>query len=161
MVTGRTRSGQVGPKLENQNATEPVTESALAHMELPDMSERTLKRRLGIAEETVRIKKERLDDAEQEYEEEHRSFTVFTQRLAEKWEQRFESLAHLARDAGVRQEDIAAVRSQPWRESAAMPKHQASAAQREAAQREAAQRAAEKTEAATAAEAAQWLLGQV
>jgi hypothetical protein len=30
---------------------------------------RQLKRRAGIAEETVRIKKERLDEAEQEYEE--------------------------------------------------------------------------------------------
>ena len=36
------------------------------------MSEmRTLKRRAGVAEEALRIKKERLDEAEQEYEEEH------------------------------------------------------------------------------------------
>ena len=47
--------------------------------------ERKLKRRLGVAEETVRIKRERLDEAEQEYEEEHRTFTVFSKRLEEKW----------------------------------------------------------------------------
>ena len=42
------------------------------------------KRRLGIAEEALRIKKERLEDAEQEYEEEHQTFTVFSKRLEEK-----------------------------------------------------------------------------
>ena len=42
---------------------------------------RGLKRRLGIAEENVLIKKERLDDAQKEYEEEHRTFTVFSKRL--------------------------------------------------------------------------------
>ena len=35
-----------------------------------------LTRRLGIAEESVRIKKKRLDNAEQEYEEEHRTFAT-------------------------------------------------------------------------------------
>ena len=40
-----------------------------------------LKRRLGIVEENVLIKKERLDDAQKEYEEEHRTFTVFSKRL--------------------------------------------------------------------------------
>eukprot|EP00966_Prymnesium_polylepis_P197070 4566638-Prymnesium_polylepis.1 len=69
---------------------------------------RPLKRRAGIAEETVRIKKERLDEAEQEYKEEHQTFTIFSKRLEEKWEQRFDVLARLARDAGVRSEDIKA-----------------------------------------------------
>ena len=52
---------------------------------------RSLKRRAGVAEQSlaierqaVQIKKERLDEAEQEYEEEHRSFTVFSKRLEEK-----------------------------------------------------------------------------
>ena len=44
-----------------------------------------MKRRAGVAEEALRIKKERLDEAEQEYEEEHRIFTKFSQRLEEKW----------------------------------------------------------------------------
>ena len=48
---------------------------------------RGMKRRLGIAEESVRIKKKRLDNAEQEYTE-HRTFTTFSKRLEEKWEQR-------------------------------------------------------------------------
>ena len=39
---------------------------------------RKLKRRADIAEETVRIKKERLDEAEHEYEEEHQTFTIFS-----------------------------------------------------------------------------------
>ena len=51
-------------------------ESSLWHMaEL-----RKLKRRAGIAEETLRIKKERLQEAEQEYEEEHQTFTIFSKR---------------------------------------------------------------------------------
>ena len=74
---------------------------------------RQLKRRAAIAEETVRIKKERLDEAEQEYEEEHQTFTICSKRLEEKWEQRFDMLARMARDAGVRSEDIEAVRLQP------------------------------------------------
>ena len=45
---------------------------------------RALKRRAGIAEEQVRVKKERLDEAEQEYEEEHSTFTVFSKRLEQK-----------------------------------------------------------------------------
>jgi uncharacterized OsmC-like protein len=71
---------------------------------------RALKRRVGVAEETVRIKKERLEEAEQEYDEEHRTFTVFSQQLEEKWEQRFDALSRLACDAGVRCEDIDSVR---------------------------------------------------
>jgi hypothetical protein len=68
---------------------------------------RVLKRRAGIAEETVRFKKEQPDDAEQEYEDEHRTFTCFSKQLEEKWEQRFEALVRLALAAGVRNEDIA------------------------------------------------------
>ena len=41
---------------------------------------RSLKRRAGVAEEALRIKKERLDDAEQFYEEEHRTFTHHSQK---------------------------------------------------------------------------------
>ena len=74
-----------------------------------------LKRRAGIAEETVRFKKERLDDAEQEYEDEHRTFTCFSKQLEEKWEQRFDALVRLALAAGVRNEDMAAVRQRPCR----------------------------------------------
>ena len=76
---------------------------------------RTLKRQLGVAAETVRIKKERLEEAEEAYGEEHRTFTAFSKRLEEKWEQRFDTLVALAADAGVRTEDISAIRSQPWR----------------------------------------------
>ena len=57
----------------------------------------------------MRIKRERLEEAEQEYEEDHQTFISFSTRLEEKWEQRFEMLARLARDAGVRSEDIKAV----------------------------------------------------
>ena len=39
--------------------------------------QRTLKRRAGIAEGEARIKKERLEEAQQEYEEEHITFTIF------------------------------------------------------------------------------------
>ena len=94
---------------------------------------RELKRRAGIAEEAVRIKKERLDEAEQEYEEEHRTFTVFSNRLEEKWEQRFEALARLALDAGVRQEDIEAVRKQPLRAVLLLAVQDRAAAEQEAA----------------------------
>ena len=76
---------------------------------------RGMKRRLGVAEETVRIKKERLEVAVQEYDEEHRTFTMFSKRLEEKWEQRFHAVAALARAAGVRFEDIEAARKQEWR----------------------------------------------
>ena len=48
----------------------------------------------------------------QEYEEDHRSFTTFSQDLADKWEQRFEALATLARAAGVSSGDIEAIRKQ-------------------------------------------------
>ena len=82
------------------------------------MSEtRTLRRRLGIANETVRIKKERVEEVEQEYEEEHRTFTTFSQKLEEKWEQRFNALAVLARSAGVLNEDVEAARTQAWQSS--------------------------------------------
>ena len=37
---------------------------------------RSLKRRAGVAEEALRIKKERLDEARQEYEEEHSAHHV-------------------------------------------------------------------------------------
>ena len=76
---------------------------------------RGMKRRLGIAEEALRIKKERLEDAVQEYDEEHRTFTIFSKRLEEKWEQRFDAVAALARASGVRSEDIEAARKQEWR----------------------------------------------
>ena len=76
---------------------------------------RGMKRRLGIAEEALRIKKERLEDAVQEYDEEHKTFTIFSKRLEEKWEQRFDAVAALARASGVRSEDIEAARKQEWR----------------------------------------------
>ena len=41
------------------------------------MKLRSMKRRAGVAEEGLRIKKERLDEVVQEYEEEHRTFTIF------------------------------------------------------------------------------------
>ena len=49
---------------------------------------RSLKRRVGVAEPALRqlCKKERLDEAMQEYEEEHTTFTVFSKQLEEKWE---------------------------------------------------------------------------
>ena len=115
---------------------------------------RSLKRRAGVAEEALRIKKERLNDAEQEYQEEHRTFTVFSQRLQEKWEQRFETLAQLARDAGVQQEDIEAVRKQPPQEVAAV-QDRAAAEQEAAATSEraaAAERVAATEQRAVAAE---------
>lgn len=79
---------------------------------------RSMKRRLGVAEETVRVKRERLEEAEQEYEEEHRTFTLFSKRLEEKWEQRFDALAALARDAGVQNEEIGAIRKQTGQQTA-------------------------------------------
>ena len=54
-----------------------------------------MKRRLETAEETVRTMKMRLEDAEQEYEEEHRTFTIFSQRLEKKWEQAEAKVAEL------------------------------------------------------------------
>ena len=54
-----------------------------------------MKRRLSIAEETVRIKKERLADAEQECDDEICRFTIFSQRLERKWEERFNALVRL------------------------------------------------------------------
>eukprot|EP00966_Prymnesium_polylepis_P132461 3062431-Prymnesium_polylepis.1 len=80
---------------------------------------RQLKRRAGVAEEAVRIKKEQLDEAAQEYEEEHRTFTAFSKQLEEKWEQRFDALARLACAFGVPPEDIECVRKQPWTDAAA------------------------------------------
>ena len=73
---------------------------------------RSLKRRLGVAEELVRIKKECIEENNELYDEEHRNFTKFSKRLEAKWEQRFDALAQLAQDAGVKREDIEAVRSQ-------------------------------------------------
>ena len=84
---------------------------------------RSLKRRLGVAEETVRIKKEQFEQAETYFEEEHSSFTSFSKRLEEKWEQRFDSLAVLAAGAGVRAEDIAAIRMQPWQAGTMQPEN--------------------------------------
>ena len=84
---------------------------------------RSLKRRLGVAEETVRIKKEQFEQAEKCFEEEHSSFTSFSKRLEEKWEQRFDSLAVLAAGAGVRAEDIAAIRTQPWQAGTMQPEN--------------------------------------
>ena len=48
----------------------------------------------------------------QEYEEEHGTFAVFSQNLVDKWEQRFDALATLARGAGVSSTDIEAIRKQ-------------------------------------------------
>ena len=50
---------------------------------------RSLKRRLGVAEELVRIKKECIEENNELYDEEHRNFTKFSKRLEAKWEQRF------------------------------------------------------------------------
>ena len=95
---------------------------------------RLLKRRAGVAEETLRIKRERLDDAEKEYEEEHRTFTVFSKQLEQKWEQRYDALARLVRDAGVPDEDIEAVRKQPLRDAAATSARAKTAAEQRAAE---------------------------
>ena len=78
------------------------------------MDMRRLKRQLGIAEESTRIKKERLEEGERFYDEEHSTFTSFSKRLEEKWEQRFDALAALARDAGVLEESIEEVRQREW-----------------------------------------------
>ena len=132
---------------------------------LESMSElRVLKRRAGIAEEVARIKKERLDEAEQFYEEEHRTFMSFLQRREEVWEQRFELLARMASAAGVQHEDIDALRKQPWQDAAAIPElervaavEQAAASERAAAAEQAAaaeRSAAAEDEAAVARDAA-------
>ena len=81
---------------------------------MTDAEVSSLKRRVFFAEEGVRIKKERLDEATQEYEEEHTTFTIFSKQLEQKWEQRFDALARLAQDAGVRREDVEVIRLQPW-----------------------------------------------
>ena len=106
--------------MKNKEKHDPMRRLAVDALLMAEL--RDLKRRAGVAEETVRIKKERLDEAEQrrdeaeqEYEEEHRTFTVFSKQLEEKWEQRFDALARLGRDAGVRVEDIQAARKQPWK----------------------------------------------
>jgi hypothetical protein len=54
-----------------------------------------MKRRAGVAEEGLRIKREQLEEATREYkvEEEHNSFAKFSQRSVQKWEQRFNALA--------------------------------------------------------------------
>ena len=78
---------------------------------------RTLKRRAGVTEEklgiereVVRIKRERLVEAEEEYEEEHRTFTCFSKQLEQRWERRYDRLASVANGAGVPAEDIATIR---------------------------------------------------
>ena len=75
-----------GPKTKPQTPKQKTPRTKRRMEEL-----RSLKRRAGVAEQSlaierqaVQIKKERLDEAEQEYEEEHRSFTVFSKRLEEK-----------------------------------------------------------------------------
>ena len=97
------------------------------------MDARSLKRRLGVAEETVRIKKERLEEAEGEYEEEHATFTAFSKRLEEKWEQRFDALAAIAAGAGISAEDIAAIRAQPWQPTSMSAEQEETAAATEVA----------------------------
>ena len=64
------------------------------------MELRSMKRRAGVAEERLLIKKERLDGAEQELEEEHRTFTAFSKRLEEKWEQPSHALLGRGRSVG-------------------------------------------------------------
>jgi len=102
---------------------EEIEEASLVP-ETPSSALRTevrgMKRKLGVAQETVRVKSERLkeaeqgrDEAEELYQEEHRSFAV-SKRDEEKWEQRFNALAAMARAAGVRSEEIEAVRKQPF-----------------------------------------------
>ena len=109
---------------------------------------RSMKRRAGVAEERLLIKKERLDGAEQELEEEHRTFTAFSKRLEEKWEQRFDALARLARHAGVRHEDIEAVRLQPWQTAAHVQQATTATERVTAAEQEARQAAVEEEAAA-------------
>ena len=76
---------------------------------------RERKRCAGVAEEAVSMKKQRLDEAEERLED---TAAVLAERY--KWEQRFDALARLAREAGARHEDILAVRHQPWRAAEAM-----------------------------------------
>ena len=69
------------------------------------MDARSLKRRLGVAEETIAVKwskRRGSEEAEEVYEEEHRTFTTFSKQLEEKWEQRFDAIAALAANAKKR-----------------------------------------------------------
>ena len=117
------------PKLGRKRRSGAVAASSHCSVASQTMAElRTLKRRADIAEEEVRIKRERLGQAEQYYEEEHRTFTLFSKRLEEKWEQRFNKLAALASHAGVRPEDIEGIRAQPW-EASTEPSAEHSAAE--------------------------------
>ena len=80
---------------------------------------RSLQRRLGVAQETTRMKQEQLQQAEEEYDDEHSTFVRFQARTEEKWAQRYDALAALAERAGVAADEIAAIRSRPWQEAAA------------------------------------------
>ena len=71
---------------------------------------RTLQRRLGLAQESLLVKKERLEEAEQCHQEDQQTFTMFNQELQDKWELRFNRLAAAAKAAGVSPEDIEAIR---------------------------------------------------
>ena len=55
----------------------------------------------------------RLNASQQVQEVEHNRLSRASQQLEGKWEQRFDALARLARDAGVRSEEIEGVRKQP------------------------------------------------
>ena len=61
---------------------------------------RELKRCAGVAEEAVSMKKLRLDEAEERLED-----TAAELAERDKWEQRFDALARLVREAGARHED--------------------------------------------------------
>ena len=60
----------------------------------------------------VSVAQQRAKSAEELYEEEHATFTRFTQELEDKWTQRFDALAARARAAGVSSEDVEAIRAQ-------------------------------------------------
>ena len=110
--------GVIIVKEEIKEEASPLPETpSSAHM----TEVRSMKRKLGMAEETVHVKSERLQEAERRrgeaeelYEEEHTSFTKFSKLNEDKWEQRFDTLAAMARAAGVQSEEIEAVRKQPW-----------------------------------------------
>jgi hypothetical protein len=72
--------GDEGEEIDSQPETR-----VSACVPMADADARGLKRRLGVAEKTVQIKKERLEEAQLEYEEEHRTFTCFSKRLEERW----------------------------------------------------------------------------
>ena len=80
---------------------------------------RSLKRRAGIADEPAHFKRERLHVAGQEFPEEKCNFVDFGLQSEAEWKRRFSALAQLARDAGVRDEDIEAIRTRPLERPAA------------------------------------------